>query len=269
MIEASREVFGNIPAVVKVLFYSASVGSIASFIIGSWLKVSVWLKGTDDLFDYVPKKSFLGLVKTSLRYFFSKDCLLARRVMERSKLRGMMLIFVYWGFFILFIGTVIVALDYDFGLHILKGQFYLVYSFVLDIAGGLALLSLLFYILRRYVFLRREVVSSWDDAVVLVLMFLIVLSGFCVEGTRLARFSPPSMDWSPVGAVFASAFAALKPPQAALVLLHRVFWIFHALAALVFIGYIPFSKQFHMFATQIITREAEKRKSRLWEVVHE
>lgn len=268
MTEASREVFGNIPSLVRVLFYSAAAVSIAFFVIGSWLKVSVWIKGRDDPFDSV-SKSFFGLARTSFLYFFSRDCLLAKRVMERSRLRGLMLIFVYWGFIILFIGTVIVAIDYDLGLHVLKGGFYLVYSFVLDVAGWLALISLLFYILRRYVFLRHAVVSSWDDAVVLVLMFLIVLSGFCVEGVRLARFNPPSMDWSPAGAVFASAFARLVPGQAALDMLHRVFWIFHALAAFLFIGYIPFSKQFHMFATQIITREAEKRKSRLWEIVHE
>jgi nitrate reductase gamma subunit len=189
--------------------------------------------------------------------------------MDRSTLRGVMLIFVYWGFFILLIGTVIVALDYDFGLHILKGQFYLVYSLVLDIAGGFALISLLFSILRRYLFSRHEVVSSWDDTVVLVLLFLVMLSGFCVEGTRLARLGPPLADWSPAGALFASFFCGIALGQAALTIAHRVLWMFHAASALLFIAYIPFSKQFHMIAAQIITLEAARRKARLREVVHE
>lgn len=269
MIEASREVFGNIPTLVRILFYSAAVVSVAFFVAGSWLKMSLWLKGSEEAIEYVPKKSVLGMIRLSVLYLFSKECLLAQRVMRRSTPRGVMLIFVYWGFVILFIGTLIVAVDYDFGLHILKGHFYLAYSFVLDIAGGLALISLSFYILRRYVFARRTVVSSWDDAVVLVLMFLIVFSGFCVEGTRLARFNPLSMDWSPVGAVFASFFKNIAPEEAGLIIIHRVFWMFHALAAFVFIGYIPFSKQFHMIAAQIITLEAARRKSRLWEVIHD
>lgn len=269
MLETSREVFGNIPISVKVLFYIAAAISGAVFFIGSWLKVSIWLKGRDDPFDAISKKSFLGLIKTSILYIFSKDCLFAQRVMGKSKLRGVMLIFVYWGFIILFIGTVIVAIDYDIGLHILKGQFYLIYSLVLDIAGGLALMSLSFYILRRYIFSRQAVVSDWDDAVVLVLLFLVVLSGFCIEGARLARLGPPSMDWSPVGAVFVLIFKTFTPQEATLKILHRVFWIFHAFFALVFIAYIPFSKQFHMFAAQITTLEASRRNSRLWEIIHE
>ena len=78
-----------------------------------------------------------------------------------------MLIFVYWGFIILFVGTLIVAPDYDLGLDILRGQFYLYYSFILDVAGGLALISLTFYILRRYIFSRYAVVSSWAGRLIL------------------------------------------------------------------------------------------------------
>ena len=266
--EATRLVFGDIPPLLRILFYGAAAIAVAIFLIGSWSKVSIWLKGRDDPSDYVPKKSIWGLIRISLLYLFSRECLFARRVMEKSRLRGVMLIFVYWGFIILFIGTLLVAVDYDFGLHILRGHFYLYYSLILDIAGGLALISLLFYILRRYVFSRNIVVSSWDDAFVLILMFLIILSGFCVEGIRLARFHPPLMDWSPVGALFSQMFSPVTQSYPSSQLLYRIFWASHAFSALTFIAYLPFSKQFHMFTAQITTSEASRRRSSLWEVTH-
>ena len=268
MVEASREVFGDIPGFVRIIFYISAAAAVFMFVFGAWLKASIWLRGKDDSFDYVSKKSMLGLAKLSVVYLFSKDCLFAKRVMVKSRLRAVMLMFVYWGFIILFIGTIIIALDYDLHLNILRGQFYLWYKLILNIAGGLALISLLFYILRRYVFSRNKVVSSWDDAFVLNLMFLIVFSGFCIQGTRLARFHPAMMDWAPVGAFFSMIIGAIVQGQGLLKTIYRIFWIFHALCAFTFIGYLPFSKQFHMFTAQITTLEASRRKANLWEVIH-
>jgi len=178
-----------------------------------------------------------------------------------------MLIFVYWGFIILFIGTVVVAIDYDLGLDILKGWFYLSFSLILDIAGGLLLIGILFFILRRLLSSREVVVSGWDDLIVLIFMLIIALSGFSVEGLRLARLNPPLMDISPVGTLFSLVFKILD--KGSLISLYRILWVIHALFALSFIAYIPFSKQFHMFAAQITTVEASRRASALQGVVHD
>jgi nitrate reductase gamma subunit len=269
MLEQSREVFLNIPSLVKTIFYIAAALATAIFFIGFWLRLSIWSKGKPDPQDLVSNKSVLGMVGMVLFYFFSKECLLAKRVVERSRLRALMLIFVYWGFIVLFIGTLIVAVDYDLGLGILKGAFYLNFSILLDIAGGLFLIGVLFFILRRYIFARDEVVSGWDDAVVLILMFLIAFSGFCAEGIRLAWLAPPAMDWSPVGTVFSLVFKTLISDEGTLLLSYRFFWILHATFALFFIAFLPFSKQFHMFAAQITTLEATMRKSKEKELVHE
>ncbi|HDZ88159.1 MAG TPA: hypothetical protein ENH38_06025 [Nitrospirae bacterium] len=269
MIDQSREVFNDIPSLVRTIFYIAAAISIIVFFTGSWLRISTWFKGGDDPNDPVPKKSTLGLARISLLYIFSRDCLFAKRVVERSKLRAVMLLFVYWGFIVLFIGTMIVAIDYDMGADILKGGVYLYYSLVLDISGGFFIIGLLFFILRRYIFSRGAVVSAWDDAAVLILMLIIAVSGFCIEGIRLARFNPPSMDWSPVGAAFSVVIKALIPDDGILLSLYRIFWVFHAATALFFIAFLPFSKQFHMFAAQITTLEAGMRKSKLMELVHD
>lgn len=269
MLEPSREVFWNIPPSLQTIFYIFSAVAIAIFLIGSWLRLSVWLKGKDDPTDMVSKKSALGLIWMSMTYMFSTDCLFAKKVFGKSFIRAVMLIFVYWGFIILFIGTVIVAIDYDLNLHFLRGDIYIYFSLILDIAGALLLIGLIFFILRRYLIYKDRVVSGWEDASVLILMLIIALTGFAVEGIRLAVSNPNLMDLSPIGAIFSSIIKSLTPDIDSLKLLYRVFWIIHALSALSFIVYIPFSKQFHMFAAQITTYEASTRESRLKEIVRD
>jgi nitrate reductase gamma subunit len=66
------------------------------------------------------------------------------------------------------------------------------------------------------------------------------------------------MDWSPIGGLFAKALAALLPGES-LFEAHRIAWLLHGIAAMVFIAYIPFSKMFHLFAAQISTSLASTR----------
>lgn len=259
----SREAFIYIPGLLKASFYIASLLSVLVFITGLYSRFSIWLKGNEEPSDLLSGKGFGGMVLFSLRYFFSMDCLLARRVMSKSRLRGIMLIFIYWGFTILFIGTILVGLDHYLRLGFLIGNFYLLFSFVLDISGLAALAGVLFFILRRIV-LSRDLVSGWDDLPVLVLILLIILSGFSVEGVRLSITNPALTDWSPVGAFFANLLGGISNP-----ITYTLFWSVHVLSALFFIAFIPFSKQFHMFASQITTQDARFRGERLGRLVHD
>ncbi len=260
----SREVFIYIPQILKTFFYIASTISIIVFMAGLYHKLSIWQKGEDSDDSLLKGSSRLFLLYLSLRYFFSKECLLARRVMDKSRLRGFMLISIYWGFMILFAGTVIVAVDHYLKINILKGTFYLLFSLVLDLSGLLVLAASVFYILRRIFFLKN-VVSGWDDIPLLILISIIVISGFSVEGARIAITRPPLMDLSPVGAMFSLIVNRdLITPS-----VYIIFWIVHVLSALLFIAFIPFSKQFHMFSATVTTKDALLREKKLRRLVHE
>lgn len=259
----SREAFIYIPGLLKTLFYIASLISSVVFVAGLYSRFSIWLKGSEEPSDLLSGKGFGGMILMSLRYFFSRDCLLATRVMSKSRLRGIMLIFIYWGFTILFIGTILVGLDHYLKIGILRGNFYLLFSFILDLAGLAALTGTVFFIFRRIVF-SRDLVSGWDDLPVLILISIIILSGFSVEGLRLSIIGPSFMDWSPVGALFADLLKRVGSPDVYIIL-----WSIHVIAALSFIAFIPFSKQFHMFVAQITTQDALLRKERLGSLVHD
>jgi nitrate reductase gamma subunit len=95
-------------------------------------------------------------------------------------------------------------------------------------------------------------VKSSQDGILLGLLFLVVISGFLVEGIRIAALNPPAADWSPVG--FACGVMIKKLVGAeALKPLYIGVWTIHFLFAFSFIAYIPFSKYEHIFAAQIST----------------
>lgn len=267
---ATREVFWNIPWTFRVVFYAVAFFATALFFAGLWGRFSVWLKGRDNTDDIVYGKGLFNLAKMSFTKFFSAECFFAKRVFEKSTLRGFALLVTIWSFLALFIGTLLVAVDYDLGLHFLKGRIYLVYSFALDVAGAMLGICLVFYLVRRYVIKPERIVSFMDDATVLSLMLLIVVTGFSTEGFRLAYFHPEAMDWSPVGYMFSKLFeSVIGGNTSSYLIAHRIAWISHAGSAFTFIAYIPFSKQFHMFSAQIVTAAAEARKERLRGIVHD
>jgi nitrate reductase gamma subunit len=95
-------------------------------------------------------------------------------------------------------------------------------------------------------------VKSTQDGILLWLLFLVVLTGFLIEGIRLAALNPPSADWSPFGFVCSVIVKSLVGVEA-LKPLYIGSWTIHFLFAFTFIAYIPFSKYEHIFAAQIST----------------
>lgn len=256
--EAFREVYWNIPASWKLIFFLAAIGGFLIFLAGLWIKVSVWSQGRDEE-DELRDLGAPGLIWLSIVKFFSRDCVLAKRLFARSWYRGVMLLFIVWGFLALFIGTALVTLEHYLDLRFfLIGRVYLVFSLLLDTAGGLLIIGLIAALVRRCTASLDRRITSPEDVGFLALLLLVLLLGYAVEGIRLALLNPAGMDWSPIGGLFAAALTALIPGES-LLLAHRLAWLLHGIAAMVFIAYIPYSKLFHLFASQITTSMASTR----------
>src|SRR5581483_6028523 len=68
---------------------------------------------------------------------------------------GVMHLFIFWGFVVLFIGTIIVLLEADvarpyFGVSFYQGTFYVAYKLIINLFGLLFLIGLLMAVWRRY-----------------------------------------------------------------------------------------------------------------------
>ena len=158
--------------------------------------------------------------------------------------------------FLIFIGCIVLLLgaflDFisHYLFHFMHGGFYLGYSVVTDSFGILVLVGVILAIVRRYVQKPDRLDNRWDDLVALLLILVVIVTGFIVEGLRIAatelKTAPDWAPWSPGGYVLALAFSGLS--QGALLLWHQVMWWFHMLISLGAIVYVSlfYSKLFHI-----------------------
>lgn len=160
----------------------------------------------------------------------------------------------FWSFFALVIGTTLIVLQADFSdllfdIKFLKGNFYLVFSLVLDLAGLLAILMLVGLLVRRYLFTPEGLITKRDDALMHGLLLAILVTGFVIEGARMAatELGTPLAGWSPVGLAVATLIKGLGEPG--LKALHVGLWWLHLLLALGFIAAIPYTKFRHLVTT--------------------
>ena len=157
------------------------------------------------------------------------------------------------GFFLLFLGTALATLDWDIGHYVvgtqfLQGNVYLTYKFVLDMAGVAVLLALFVGACRRY---RKESKAKRDVKflVAYVSLAVVVLTGFVVEGLRLAVEQPAWMHFSPVGTLVAKLFIAAGFTADTLRGVHVWLWTFHGLLSLAFVAAIPLTFYAHLYRT--------------------
>ena len=253
MEQATREIFRNFPLWMQALFYVVGFATIGFFLFGSWLRIKKYRRGRDaGRFNQLPSRFFkaLGIMATNATIF------------KRDTYAGIAHWMIFWGFVVLFLGTVTVAVDHDFlellfDYRLLKGSFYLWFSLVLDLFGVLFIVGLLMMMFRRSAlkppqlnYARPDLPPgkynrqpyATDDKIFLWLLLIIGVTGFLIEGLRIAADGMPAYEtWSPVGWLIANGVQNLPVES-----LHKYTWWFHAVVVLAFIAYIPFSKAMHM-----------------------
>lgn len=162
----------------------------------------------------------------------------------------------FWSFLVLFIGTSLIVAQADFtdllfNVKFLKGTFYKLFSLTLDLAGLVAILMLVGLLVRRYLVRPQGLVTKGDDALMHALLFAILITGFLIEGARMAvtELGTPLAAWSPVGWGVAAALAGLG--ETSLRTLHTGLWWGHLVLALGFIALIPTTKFRHIVTTSV------------------
>ncbi|GFO60008.1 electron transporter [Geomonas silvestris] len=195
--------------------------------------------------DKLPARIYLYL-----RGVFTQSKVL--RIPEPGTYHGLF----FWGFLLLFIGTLLIMVQADFsdpllGLRFLKGIFYKGYSLVLDIAGIVAIIMLAGLAVRRFVNPPEGLETIVDDYLIHVLLFAILVTGFFIEAARMAvtevQVTPHLARFSPIGLSLTGLFAGQS--AATVEQTHRILWWVHFFLAIGFIAAIPFTKLRHIFTT--------------------
>ena len=233
--EVGREVFGNIPAPVVVVFYAAAAVFIWLMFHLFAVRAGAWSVGA-------PERR-VGLWRERLAQLGAG---LSMQTLMRDPRAGIMHSLIYYGFLILFLGTVTLEIDHILpaGLKFLHGNVYLGYSAVLDAAalaylGGLGLAILGRYAARPW---RLRSKTRPQDALILGLLLAVGVTGLLVEAARIALDGRPGHEvWSfvgyPLSALFTNADAAGW---------HLFLWTAHVASFLGFLVVLPVTKLRHM-----------------------
>src|SRR6266852_2372864 len=159
MLNVQREIFWNIPASSKVVFYILALASLGVFAWGFYRRARLWRLGR-------PTSGSLNL-RAALRYIF-RDVLLQRRVVGRG-LASVAHVSLFAGFVVLFVGTLLIAVEHLMAtllgrpatepvFH--KGVYYAIYELVMD-AFGLALLAGCILFAKRRLKRPASVAHDW------------------------------------------------------------------------------------------------------------
>ncbi len=239
----TREVFWNVSAAGRVMFYAMALAATAAFGYGVWLQFGRVLraKPVDVSWAVIRTAAWRRIVSLALN----------RTVARGSALVGWMHAFLMWGFLTLFIGTLLVAVEYDV-FRVLLGQragflsgwFFLGFELILDFMGGLFAAGLLLALIRRFGSKPAHLDREPLDLLLPAWLLMIAITGFAAEGMRLAATDADlaySPYWSPVGQVFAGPWRVAGVETVRW--WHGGLWMFHAALSLGWVAALPYSRK--------------------------
>jgi Fe-S oxidoreductase len=264
----TRTIFLDMAHWEVVLFYALSVVSTAIFIWGCYRLVRrYWLAGLNRRSVHVGRALRIILTHSWIR--------------RRSGLVGLAHAFIFYGFMVLFAGTVILAFQQHIaeplGWYFYRDAFYKWYSLFLDVFGAAMLVGLVLLSLRRawgddvrlnYARVDGRPVSAkraryrLDDWVFLWALLYLGATGFLLETFRIAISLPAFQVWSPIGYLMARALRTVGVSGSTAEVLRHVTWWLHAIVALGFVSAIPFTKAMHMLTGPTAVAASDETVSR-------
>lgn len=246
--EATRQIYWNVGHGVVIPMYILAGAAFGCLVWGFWQRLPVWRQGKAlDRWDRYDErvKRMLGEVFSQVKIFRVTD-------------GGVFHTLFFWSFLTLFVGTMLVMFQADFftpllQVNLLSGEFYKAFSLVLDIAGILAIVMLAGLFIRRFVVQPKGLEIVRDDYIVLQLLFAILITGFLIEGARMAatelQQNPELARFSPGGLLAGQLFTTMTPGT--LLVTHKILWWGHFALVLGFFYAIPYTKLRHIFTTSV------------------
>ncbi len=260
----TRPVFWHFTVGLKVLWYVLAVTSVVVFVYGVVRPVVKYRRGRGGPWPPVAWRELPRRLATGAGLLFSH-----RTIGRRDHTAGLAHRAIFYGFIVLFAGTVVLGFDTDFttpvfGYSYFHGNFYLIYKEILNLFGTALIAGVLVMMIRRAIvrppkldyarpdrapedpqYDRRtyRIGDWWFVSVLLV----IALTGFLLEGVRIAMSDPGYGGIQFGGWIVAQALTGSS--HSTLAGLRHGLWWFHGLLAISFVASIPYTKAAHMLSS--------------------
>jgi nitrate reductase gamma subunit len=272
-----------------LIFYTMFFPTLIFFFWGMGLHVSMWLEGTLEGAEKVTKweKSKI-YIRRAWKGFWARpgwyirilitEVIFHRRLFTKSFYRWLAHTLLVFGFVATFAVDMIKGFTtgylVEFGVsfaHVFEtGSIRPFLDFFLEFFSFLILVGCVMAIVRRFVIRPDQLRTEEEDITTLLFILFLEISGFFIEGYRiahhevveahvyLANFTPASANnWISFGGYFLSQFLRDIKINA------DFLWYFHVVPSLIWIVYIPHSKLLHIFTssmTVISDRQKEMAK---------
>jgi Fe-S oxidoreductase/nitrate reductase gamma subunit len=255
----TRTVFWGVTGALKALWYVLAVISVLVFLYGAVRPFAKYRRGRGG--QWPPAAELPGRLWGALRIM-----LVHATLRRRDGLAGFGHVLIFYGWIVLFAGTVILGIDTDitrpiFGVNYFKGNFYLGYKEALNIFGTALVLGLVVMMVRRALIRPAKLdytrpdrapgepgsdrhVYRIGDWFFVGTLLVIALTGFTLEGVRIAMSHPGYGATQFGGWVIAQALSGVS--HGALASMRHALWWFHGLLAISFVASIPYTKATHM-----------------------
>ena len=233
-----RENFALLPPETPLIMYIVLIPFAAVFLIGIYRRLERY--GWSALGEALRNpRQFAGRV-------FRYSILQVKVLGEWSA--GFMHLAVSYGILVLFIGTLLVFIDNDIfepmGLKLLIGSPYLLFEAILDLFGIIFITGITIQLVRR-IFMRDRLRPRPEYILMVSSLWFIGLSGFLLEGIRIALQKPEWSNYSFIGASLSSLIISWNLPANLLNQIYLILWWAHALVVFGLVAYLPYSNLRH------------------------
>lgn len=177
----------------------------------------------------------------------------------RKDLAGLGHAFMFWGFSFFLLGYIVfIGLAGGLGLSsVIEGTtFETVYLSILDIAGVLVALAIIWAAIRRYIIRPERLEPSVEAGIILIVVFSLMVLSVVMEAFGFAAQNAVTGAWPPLGRPLAAALRGpiTGSPTAGpgyFEMVYRGLWWLHYAIILGFMVYIPRSKHLHILLSPV------------------
>lgn len=193
----ARPIMWNVPLWAEIALYAMIPLVVIAFMAGLVWRVRKWFVGQAEPGTPTVRQQLVQALRPARLADLIKTALFQSRL-ARDGFSLVMHQAIFWGMVFLFLGTALATVDQDFtnllfDWQLLSGGFYRGFEFVLDVFGVVLMVGVALAAYRRYVLrperlqAKRTGISLWDAFPFLTFLALIAVTGFLVEGLRIAE----------------------------------------------------------------------------------